>query len=129
MALLRRPDPVAAQLVELGIAPVGAGRLSRNGTLLDVRADTILCEEGERGTQAFLLLEGEAHVRTADGVIPVGPGSVIGELATLDPHRTRNATVVAHTPLVVLAFDVRTYRDMARDDDLHEHLAPERTAA
>lgn len=129
MALSRRLDPVAAQLVDLGIARPAATRLSQNGTLLDLPAGTTLCEEGERGTQAFLLLDGEVDVRTADAVISVGPGAVIGERATLDPSCTRNATVVATTPVAVLVFDVRTYRAMAQDHELQDRLAPERAAA
>ena len=129
MAILRRPDPIAVQLAGLGIARGAAARLSQSDTLVDLPAGTTLCEEGERGTQAFLLLEGEAHVLTADAVIPVGAGAVIGELATLDPSRTRNATVVAATPVSVLVFDVRTFRAMAQDQALHERLAPQRAAA
>lgn len=106
-----------------------AALLSRNGTLLDLRAGTTLCTEGERGLEAFLVLDGEADVLTRDGVVKVGPGAVIGELATLDPSRTRNATVVAHTDVVVLVFDVRTFRSLAAKADLRTHLAPERAAA
>ena len=54
---------------------------------------------------------------------------MVGELATLDPHRTRNATVVAAGPIEVLVFDVATYRALARLDDLRSRLAPERVAA
>jgi CRP-like cAMP-binding protein len=129
MTLLRRPDPVAATLEGLGIAKAAAARLSRSGTLLDLDAGSTLCEEGERGTQAFLILEGTADVLTAGGVVTVGPGDVVGEQATLDPRRTRNATVVAHTPLVVLVFDVRTYRAIAEDVALRDRLVPQRTAA
>ena len=70
----------------------------------------MLCEEGERGTQAFLLLEGEVDVRLPDATLRVGAGAVIGELATLDHRRTRNATVVAAGPIEVLVYDVATYR-------------------
>jgi CRP-like cAMP-binding protein len=100
MTFLRHADPVALKLEGLGIAKAAASRLSRSGTLLDLAAGTT-----------------------------VGPGAVVGEVATLDPHRTRNATVVAHTPLVVLVFDVRTFRSIAQDEDLRDRLAPLRTAA
>jgi CRP-like cAMP-binding protein len=99
------------------------------GTLVSLPAGTVLCREGERGMQAFLLLEGTADVRLTDHVVTVGPGEVIGELATLDWTRTRNATVVAATEVLVLVFDAGTYRSLARDEALRHRLAPERAAA
>ena len=99
------------------------------GTLLHLDAGSVLCEEGERGTQAFLLLEGEADVCLADETVRVEAGAVVGELATLDHRRTRNATVVAAGPVEVLVYDVATYRSLAALDDLRDRLAPVRTAA
>lgn len=125
----RRHDPVADRLRALGVGPVAAERLSQAGSLLDVPAGTTLCVEGERGTQAFLLLEGEAEVRTHAGVVRVGPGSVVGELATLDRRRRRNATVVASGAVSVLVFDPGTFRLLAEDHELRPLLAPARTAA
>jgi CRP-like cAMP-binding protein len=61
--------------------------------------------------------------------VTVGAGDVVGELATLDPHRTRNATVVAAGPIEVLVYDVATYRSLAQVDDLRSRLAPARVAA
>ena len=122
-------DLVAARLRNLGFPRDAASQLSRNGTLLHLTPGKVLCHEGERGTQAFLVLEGEAIVVTRDTPVEVGPGAVVGELATLDPRRTRNATVIARTPLRVLVFDVATYRSLAGRDDLRERLAPQRVAA
>ena len=71
----------------------------------------------------------KAKVRT---LVRLGFGpdpAIIGELATLDPHRTRNATVVARTPLRVLVYDVVTYRSLAEHADLRERLTPYRAAA
>jgi CRP-like cAMP-binding protein len=62
--------------------------------------DEVLFREGEMGDEVFVLLSGEVSVlrRDDDGVDRVvateGPGSVIGELAVLDPA-PRNATVIA----------------------------------
>ena len=125
----RRRDPIAVRLEELGLNRAAASRLSRSGTVIDMCPGTVLCRAGERGTQAFLLITGEAEVRTTDAVIPVGPGAVIGELATLDPHRTRNATVTTTTSVRVLVFDVSTYRFLADQEDLRARLAPDRAAA
>lgn len=126
---LRRIDHVAHRLESLGFPAEPARRLSMGGTLLHLDAGSVLCEEGERGTQAFLLLDGEVDVRLAGSNVRVDSGAVIGELATLDHRRTRNATVVAAGPIEVLVYDVATYRALAQHDDLRSRLAPERTAA
>jgi CRP-like cAMP-binding protein len=126
---IRRIDPVARQLEALGMPRTSAELLSQRGTFLQLSAGTTLCTEGERGLEAFLLIDGDAQVLRRDEVITVGPGSVIGELATLDPRRTRNATVVAGTDVEVLVFDVRTFRSLADQADLQARLAPERVAA
>ena len=123
----RRTDPVAAHLERLGLSAAQASRMGQGGTPLDLAPGTVLCTRGERGTQAFLILAGTANVLTADGVVTVGPGDVVGELATLDPKRTRNATVVAETALQVLVYDVATFRSLARDEELGRVLAPARS--
>lgn len=125
----RRNDPIVDRLISLGVSAAAAERLSRAGTLLDLPEGTKLCTEGERGTQAFLLLAGEADVLVADRHVRVGPGQVVGELATLDRTRNRNATVVATGPVSVLVFDVGTFRSLADEDELHSLLVPERVAA
>ncbi len=124
-----RTDPIAETLRGFELSRAAAKRLSLQGTLLHLRSGAKLCTEGERGLQAFLILKGEARVLTQGAVITVGPGDVIGELATLHRDRTRNATVVAHGDVEVLVYDVRTYADLAADPDLRPRLAPVRLAA
>jgi CRP-like cAMP-binding protein len=82
-----------------------------------------LCTRGERGDCAFLLEQGSASVRIADGagraieVARVGPGEVLGELALVDGH-PRSADVVALT-------EVRGYRiDRSEFDDMRRALHP-----
>ncbi|NLV55716.1 MAG: cyclic nucleotide-binding domain-containing protein [Acidimicrobiales bacterium] len=125
----RHHDPVAERLVTLGLDRVTATRLSRAGTFMAVDPGTPLCVEGERGRQAFLLLDGSAEVRHGDEVVEIGPGDVTGEQATVDHERRRNATVVARTAATVLVFDAATYRALARDDSLRPLLLPARPAA
>ena len=126
---LRRIDHVAHRLEGLGFPADSARQLSMGGTLLHLDAGAVLCEAGERGTQAFLLLEGEVDVQLSTTTVRVDAGAVIGELATLDHRRTRNATAVAAGPVEVLVYDVATYRALAQLDGLRPHLAPQRTAA
>jgi CRP-like cAMP-binding protein len=124
---LRREDPVAVTLQGAGLPVEAARRLSQAGTLLHIKAGTELCTLGELGAEAFVLVEGEAVVHLPDRDIVVEPGAVIGEIAALDPHVRRTATVVTTTPCSVLAYDVRTFRSLAASD-LHDVLVPARAA-
>lgn len=127
--MLRRTDPIAQQLETIGFDRTAAELLSRGGTILSVPAGATLCREGERGLEAFLVLEGDAEVILPDRRVHIGAGEVVGELATLDHTRTRNATVVAATDLLVLVFDVRTFSALADRPTLRRVLRPERVAA
>ena len=125
----RRLDPIAHRLESFGLSRTAADRLSRRGTFHRLPAGTVLCREGERGLEAFLLLEGVAEVQLTDTTVRIGPGDVVGELATLDPRRTRNATVVAASDVTLLVYDARTFCSLADDEELRGHLRPERAAA
>ena len=124
-----RNDPVAARLEAMGFDRPAAVHLSLGGTLLDVAAGRTICREGEFGLEAFLILDGEVRVLLDDRTVTLGKGDVFGELAVLDPTRTRNATVEAASDLTLLVFDVRTFRSLAHLDSLRSRLAPTRTAA
>lgn len=125
----RTVDPISARLVDLGLSRSAATRVSRAGTVLDLPAGTTLCTKGERGRQAFLLIEGEAEVALADRSVTLGPGDVIGEIAVLDTKRPRTADVVTATAAAVLVFNLGDYCDLASSDDLRSLLAPVRAAA
>lgn len=125
----RSKDPIADLVQDLGVPRAAAARLSQHGTLVRMKPGTTLCTEGERGLQAFFIIDGEAAVLADDHVITVGPGDVVGEIATLDQRRTRNATVVARGEVEALVYDVRTFADLADDPTLRPRLAPERQAA
>lgn len=127
--MFRHHDPIADALRGLSLPRAAAERLSQRGTLVKIRDGVTLCTEGERGLQAFLILDGTAAVLAKDTVITIGPGDVVGEIATLDQRRTRTATVVAQGDVEALVFDVRTFADLAEDPDLRPRLAPERQAA
>lgn len=121
-------DPMARTLRTLGFADSAARRLAAAGTPIDIVEGTALTTKGERGEEAFLLLEGEAIVDLGDTEVVVGPGAVIGELAAIDPHARRNATVRTTEDSLVLVYDVQTFRALAASD-LHPVLVPQRTAA
>lgn len=121
-------DPVTTTLRSLGFSESAARRLSRAGTPIDLDAGVALTTKGERGEEAFLIVEGEAVVDLGDRTVTVGPGQVVGEIATLDPFVRRNATVRTAGRALVLVYDVQTFRSLAATD-LHPLLVPERTAA
>ena len=121
-------DPMARTLRTLGFADSVARRLAMAGTPIDLDEGVALTTKGERGDEAFLLLEGEAVVDLGGSEVVVGPGAVIGEIAALDPHARRNATVRTSERSLVLVYDVQTFRALAASD-LHDVLVPERTPA
>ena len=62
----------------------------------------MITKQGERGLEAFIIVEGEASANRNDQMIArLGPGALFGELALLDGD-TRTATVVAETDLRLL---------------------------
>lgn len=70
-----------------------------------------LTREGERGSEFFVILDGDAVVRRKGRKIDaVAGGDFVGEMSLVS-GRPRNATVVAETPLRTL---VVTRRDFER---------------
>ena len=68
-----------------------------------------LCEQGQIGREAFIVVDGTAEVkRNGRKVATLGPGDCIGELALLD-HGPRTATVTAETQLTVLVLGAREF--------------------
>ena len=120
-------DPFVTTLRTLGFSESAARRLARHGTPIDLDAGVPLTTKGEFGGEAFLLVEGEAIVELAEGDVRVGPGAVIGEIAALDPHARRNATVRTASRSLVLVYDVQTFRSLAATD-LRPVLVPDRAA-
>ncbi len=71
-----------------------------------------LIREGEAGTEFFVVVEGEIDVRRRGRrVASLGAGSYVGEIALLS-RSPRTATVVATTPLRVLAIAGRDFVEL-----------------
>lgn len=75
-----------------------------------VEAGAQLTKQGDVGTQAFVVVSGEAEVQV-DGaqVATIGAGELIGEMSLLDRTSRRSATVIATTPMDLLVLDPRSF--------------------
>ena len=66
---------------------------------VDYGADKVLCRQGDRGQEFFVIMEGEAEVRrNGKRVATVKAGDFFGEIALIE-QVPRTATVTAKTPI------------------------------
>ena len=57
-----------------------------------------------------MIREGQANVfYQHEHIASLGPGTMVGEMSLID-HKPRNATVVAETPMKLLAMDTKAFR-------------------
>ena len=78
-----------------------------NCTERNLKAGTVLMQQGQTGREAYVLLEGTATItRNGKKVATVKPGAVIGELSLLD-RGPRTATVKADTDVTLLVVSER----------------------
>jgi CRP-like cAMP-binding protein len=89
--------------------------LAKLGEPVDAEPGAVLIDQGDVGTECFLVLEGEAGVLAGgQHVATLASGSVVGEMALIG-HRPRNASVVAQTPMRLLAFDIAAFKRLLDD--------------
>jgi CRP-like cAMP-binding protein len=81
-----------------------------------VEAGDLLCEQGQAGTDAFVIVEGDVAV-FFDGkqIAEIGPGEVVGELS-VERGGIRTATLKAMTPVRVLVVDSREIESVLSAD-------------
>lgn len=86
---------------------------------VEFRRGDVLMHEGAMEDWLYIVVEGRVEVSRADRRVEVGAGTVVGELAALDPQ-PRSATVTAMAPVLAFrlskpAFDeaVRTRPEIA----------------
>jgi CRP-like cAMP-binding protein len=95
--------------------------VAKLGEPVEAEAGAHLIEQGDVGTECFLVIEGEAGVISGDDhVATIGPGSIVGEMALIG-HRPRNASVVAQSAMRLLSFDIASFKRLL--DDLPEAKA------
>lgn len=76
---------------------------------LAVPDGTVLCEEGSRGDEFFVIIDGEAAVtRHGEQLATLRSGDFFGEIAVIEPVR-RTATVTAATPLRFFVVSERSF--------------------
>jgi|GEM_PF-2245560 len=102
------PDAKAA----LFFTPLGRDLelIDRLGRAREIEAGHVIMTEGTPGDEAFIVINGTAIVSRGDEVIAtVGRGDLVGE-ASLFTGEPRNATLVATSPLSLVAIDKREFR-------------------
>jgi CRP/FNR family transcriptional regulator, cyclic AMP receptor protein len=75
----------------------------------------VLMEQGRVGQECYVILEGSAGVIFGgEHGATLQPGSMVGEMALVD-HRPRSASVVAETPMRLLAFDTKAFKQLLEE--------------
>lgn len=110
---------IAAQLARLPLFEHAGHRALRRiaaeGYAVTIPANWPLIHENTPADKTYIILDGAVDVRRADaGVIRLGAGNVVGEMAILESN-LRSATVVAATPLEVLHFTADAVRRLYTD--------------
>jgi voltage-gated potassium channel len=87
-------------------------RLAALGEPVDAEAGAILIDQGDVGTECFLVVEGDAAVLAGGNhVATINTGTNDGELA-LSGHKPRNASVIAQTPMRLLSFNISSFKKL-----------------
>ena len=82
---------------------------------VEAEAGAALMDQGRPGQECYVILDGTAGVYFGgEHVATLEAGSMVGEMALID-HQPRSATVVAETPMRLLAFDTRHFRALLDD--------------
>lgn len=87
-------------------------KIARATDEVTIESGRVLMQQGERGREAFVIIDGTASVEIGGShVAELGPGSAVGELALLDGG-PRTATVTALTDMKVLVIDQRAFTSL-----------------
>ncbi len=104
VALLKR-TPLFAECTKAELIEVALSADEREAPEGDM-----LTEEGQRGREFFVLVEGEVAVRRGGTKLAdLGPGDWFGEIAILT-YKPRTATVTATSPARLLVISDRAFR-------------------
>jgi CRP/FNR family transcriptional regulator, cyclic AMP receptor protein len=91
-------------------------QLARMSDDLEVPAGRVLCKEGDRGREFFVLVEGKVDVaRKGKRVATLGAGDFVGEISLLE-QTPRTATVTAKTPVRLFVLTPRDFRQVVDEN-------------
>jgi CRP-like cAMP-binding protein len=110
----RRNDPTIQELVDLplwsGIRHDDAKELLRHADEVRLPAGKVLCREGGRSAEVFVILDGTVEATHDDRVLgTAGPGGIVGEMGLLDGE-PRSADVRAVTDVRALVLGIGDFR-------------------
>ena len=100
-------------------------RIAGRGWERDYPAGSALCEEGGRGNDFFVILQGQADVtRKGKKVRTLGPGGHFGEIALLNllSRAPRSATVTARTPVRCFLLPKGAFREVIYEANIATNL-------
>ena len=81
------------------------------------RAGHAVATEGETGAGFFIVGEGTAEVTISGATrAKLGPGDYFGEIALIDPHAKRTATITAETDMTCYGLTVWEFRPIVEND-------------
>lgn len=114
----------AARLRDLaffeGFSDDDLARVAQLAELVQVEAGTCIIDQGRVGLECFVVETGDVGVYVADEhIVTLGRGSMIGEMALVD-RRPRSASVVAETPVELLAFDTKAFKQLLTEMPIAE---------
>jgi CRP/FNR family transcriptional regulator, cyclic AMP receptor protein len=89
--------------------------VAKQGDEVEVERGRHLVREGEFAYEFFAIEEGTAEVRRGDQLLAeLGPGDFFGEMGLIG-NVTRNASVIAATPLRVMVLTGSAFRHIERE--------------
>jgi len=95
-----------------GLSGQQLGQIAHLADEVEVPAKKRLTSEGETGRELFVIIEGNAVVRTSKGrTVTLGPGEFFGEMSLIDGG-PRSATVEATTPMRLLVVGHREFWEL-----------------
>ncbi len=84
-------------------------KIAKAGDEVRMPAGSLIVDQGQTGSEAFVLMDGTATVRrNGKKIATLGPGAVLGELSLLD-HGPRTAAVVAETECTLFVIGQRQF--------------------
>lgn len=90
-------------------------QIARLADELEVAAGKRLANAGDIGYELFVIVDGQAMVRTTDGrTVTLNPGEFFGEMSLIDGG-PRSATVDATTPMKLLVVAHREFWELLNE--------------